>query len=49
LDQYLMEEVAAVVPLTVDLHVQVIPQRVAAYSFNQFTTVPALDRISVSR
>lgn len=49
LDQYLMEEVAAIVPLTVDLHVQVIPERVVEYSFNQFTTVPALDRISVMR
>jgi peptide/nickel transport system substrate-binding protein len=49
LDQYLMEEVAAIVPLTVDLHVQVIPERVVEYSFNQFTTVPALDRISVTR
>lgn len=49
LDQYLMEEVAAIVPLTVDLHVQVIPERVVEYSFNQFTTVPALDRISVRR
>ncbi|MGH2489256.1 MAG: ABC transporter substrate-binding protein, partial [Candidatus Limnocylindria bacterium] len=48
-DQYLMEEVAAIVPLTVDLHVQVIPERVVEYSFNQFTTVPALDRISVRR
>lgn len=49
LDQYLMEEIAAYVPLTVDLHVQVIPDRVSAYSFNQFTAVPALDRIAVSR
>jgi peptide/nickel transport system substrate-binding protein len=49
LDQYLMEEVAAFVPLAVDLHVQIVPERVAAYSFNQFTTVPALDRIAVSR
>jgi len=48
LDQYLMEEVAAFVPLAVDLHVQVIPSRVTAYSFDQFTTVPALDRIAVS-
>jgi ABC-type transport system substrate-binding protein len=48
LDQYLMEEVAAFVPLAVDLHVQVVPSRVTAYSFNQFTTVPALDRIAVS-
>jgi peptide/nickel transport system substrate-binding protein len=49
LDQYLMEEVAAYVPLTIDLHVQVIPSRVVQYSFNQFTSVPALDRLAVSR
>ena len=49
LDQYLMEEVAAFVPLTIDLDVQVIPSRVVQYSFNQFTSLPALDRLAVAR
>jgi ABC-type transport system substrate-binding protein len=49
LDQYLMEQVAAFVPLAVDLHVQIIPARIGAYSFDQFTDLPALDRIAVSR
>jgi hypothetical protein len=49
LDQYLMEEVATLVPLVVDIHIQIIPKRIVAYSFDQFTTLPALDRIAVSR
>jgi peptide/nickel transport system substrate-binding protein len=49
LDQYLMEEVVPYVPLRVDHQIQVVPTRIAAYSFDQFTVVPALDRIAVQR
>jgi peptide/nickel transport system substrate-binding protein len=38
LDQYLMENVAAFVPLVVDLHVQIIPARIVAYSFDPRTS-----------
>jgi peptide/nickel transport system substrate-binding protein len=47
LDQYLMEEVVPYVPLRVDHQVQVVPKRITAFSFNQFTVLPALDRIAV--
>jgi peptide/nickel transport system substrate-binding protein len=48
LDQYLMEEVVPYVPILVENLVQVVPKRVDAYSFSQFTELPALDRTTVS-
>lgn len=45
LDQYLMSEVVPWVPYMFVNHVQVVSERVAGYSFDQFGAQPALDRI----
>lgn len=47
LDQYLVQEVVPVVPLLTVNYVQVIPSRIVGYSFDQYATLPALDRIAV--
>jgi peptide/nickel transport system substrate-binding protein len=47
LDQYLMTEVVSRIPYLVIEHAQVVSERVVAYSFDQFTGLPALDRIAV--
>ena len=47
LDQYLMEEVVPWVPYLFDNNVVVVSERVAAWSFDQFAGLPALDRIAI--
>jgi peptide/nickel transport system substrate-binding protein len=46
-DQLLMEEVVPWVPLWVQGYVRTVSDRVAAYSFDQFTGSPALERIAL--
>jgi peptide/nickel transport system substrate-binding protein len=48
-DQFLMEHVVPWVPYAFEKKVSLVSDRVDAYSFSQFSTSPALDRISVSR
>jgi peptide/nickel transport system substrate-binding protein len=48
LDQYLMNEVVPWVPYMFVDHVQVVSERVVAYSFDQFGPQPALDRIALA-
>jgi peptide/nickel transport system substrate-binding protein len=47
-DQLLMENVVPWVPYVFENKVHLLGERVASYSFDQFTTSPALDRISLS-
>jgi peptide/nickel transport system substrate-binding protein len=47
LDQYLMTEVVTRVPYIFLDFVQVVSERVVAYSFDQFAGLPALDRIAI--
>jgi peptide/nickel transport system substrate-binding protein len=47
LDQYLMTEVVSRIPYMLMEHVQVVSERVVAYSFDQFGALPALDRIAI--
>jgi peptide/nickel transport system substrate-binding protein len=48
LDQYLTTEVVSRVPFLFLEHAQVVSERVVAYSFDQFTALPALDRIALA-
>jgi peptide/nickel transport system substrate-binding protein len=48
LDQYLMTEVVSRVPYMFLEHAQVVSERVVAYSFDQFSALPALDRIALA-
>jgi peptide/nickel transport system substrate-binding protein len=47
-DQLLMEQVVPAVPYVFENKVQLVSDRVVAYSFDQFAGAPALDRIAVS-
>jgi ABC-type transport system substrate-binding protein len=47
-DQLLMEQVVPAVPYVFERKVQLVSDRVVAYSFDQFSGAPALDRIVVS-
>lgn len=47
LDQYLMEQVVPWVPVLAENHIQVIPARIANYSFDQATIAPALEQIAL--
>jgi hypothetical protein len=47
-DQLLMENVIPWVPYVFENKVQLVSDRVIAYSFDQFSNTPALDRIAVS-
>jgi hypothetical protein len=47
-DQLLMEEVVPSVPYVVENKIVLASDRVVAYSFCQFTILPALDRIAVA-
>jgi peptide/nickel transport system substrate-binding protein len=47
LDQYLMENVVPWVPYLSENHVQVIPARILHFSHDQFSGLPALDRIAL--
>jgi peptide/nickel transport system substrate-binding protein len=49
LDEYMMDKIVPVVPLFVENHVQVVPARLSAYSFDQAFNLPALDQIAVAR
>jgi len=49
LDQYLMENVVPWIPFLSENHIQIIPARVVAYEFDQFSTLPALDHIAIKR
>lgn len=46
-DQLLMDEVVPVVPYVFENKVLLVSDRVVAYSFDQFSCMPALDRIAV--
>lgn len=48
LDQYLMTEVVPNVPYMFMEHLQVVSERVVGYSFDQFASLPALDRIALA-
>ena len=48
LDQYLTTEVVSRVPYLFLASAQVVSERVVAYSFDQFTAQPALDRIALA-
>ena len=47
-DEHLMSEVVPWVPLIFVAHSQVVSERVVAYSFDQFTSLPSLDRIALA-
>jgi hypothetical protein len=47
LDQYLMENVVPWVPYLSENHVQVVPVRIVHFSHDQFSGLPALDRIAL--
>jgi ABC-type oligopeptide transport system substrate-binding subunit len=47
LDQYLMENVVPIVPILTSETVRFVSARVRGYSIDQFTGLPALDRISL--
>jgi ABC-type transport system substrate-binding protein len=47
LDMYLMEKVVPIAPYAEENVVQVLPPRVASYSFDQFANSPAFDQIAV--
>src|SRR5262249_16240431 len=49
LDEYLMEKVVPWIPLVYDQAVAVRSPRVLGYSVDQFTGLPALDRIALTR
>jgi len=48
LDQYLMTELVPWVPFFFTEHTQVVSERVVAYSYSQWTSRPALDRIALA-
>jgi peptide/nickel transport system substrate-binding protein len=48
LDQYLMTEVVPWIPYMITESATVVSERVVAYSFDQFSVQPALDRIAVA-
>jgi ABC-type transport system substrate-binding protein len=47
LDQYMIERVAAVVPFAAETYTELVPKRVVSYSYDQYVTLPALDRIAL--
>jgi hypothetical protein len=48
LDQLLMTDVIPWVPYIVENKIQLVSASVTSYSFDQFATQPALDRIAVT-
>ena len=46
-DQLLMEQVAPWVPVMEENHVQLVSDRVVSFSFDQFASLPALERIAL--
>jgi hypothetical protein len=49
LDLYLMEQVVPWVPIAEETHVDVVGRRVSHFSFDQLSTLPALDQIALRR
>jgi len=49
MDKYVMTQVVPIVPVYDDTQVEVVPARVRGYAFDQFTCLPALDHIYVTR
>ncbi|HEX6400164.1 MAG TPA: ABC transporter substrate-binding protein [Actinomycetota bacterium] len=49
LDQQLMEQVVPWVPLRVENQAFIVSRRVVSTSYDQFTSLPALDRVALSR
>ena len=49
IDQYLMEKVAAVLPFVSESYVQLVPARLAHYSYDQSIDLPALDQVAFAR
>jgi peptide/nickel transport system substrate-binding protein len=47
IDQHLMENVVPWVPYAVFTMVNVVPKRIASFSYDQFANVPALDQIAL--
>jgi peptide/nickel transport system substrate-binding protein len=47
LDQYIMENVAPIVPYFSESQVQVVPRRIVRYSYDQFGSLPAPDQIAL--
>jgi len=47
LDQLLMEQIVPWVPYEAGNRIRIVSARVASFSFDQFTTLPALDRIGL--
>ena len=48
IDQFLMQNIVPAVPLLNDQVVRVVSARVSGYSLDQFTALPALDRIALA-
>jgi hypothetical protein len=48
LDQYLMTEIVPWVPYMISESAVAVSERVVAYSFDQFSALPALDRIALA-
>ncbi len=49
LDQLLMEKIAPWVPFLSDVNTFVVSRRVVRFTFDQLTTLPAIDRIALSK
>ena len=49
LDQYMMEKVVAVLPFVSETYDEIVPARLASYSFDQSLCAPALDRIAIAK
>ena len=49
LDQYMMEKVVAVLPFVSETYDEIVPARIASYSFDQSLCAPALDRIAIAK
>jgi peptide/nickel transport system substrate-binding protein len=47
LDQHMIEKVAAVVPFAAETYTELVPKRIVNYSYDQYVTFPALDRIAL--
>jgi hypothetical protein len=43
----MIERVAAVVPFAAETYTELVPKRVVSYSYDQYVTLPALDRIAL--
>jgi len=48
LDQYMTEKVVPVIPFVAEWYAELVPARIAHYSYDQSNNLPALDQIAVS-